>query len=851
MSEKVLDRISEAYYGELTDLSKEKAKRRIDWMIENVKGENILDVGCSQGITSILLGKQGKNVIGIDAEDEQIKYANEDKKKQGLDKNVEFVCGDFSNYKFNKTFDTIVMGEILEHLFNPKLFIDRAVELLNEDGRLVITVPFGINPFPDHKRTFYFTELFKMVNEKIIVTDVMFFNGWLGLIADKNCKENQIDVDDYLLQRIEECFYYVDDTKQKRIDALKVKSEKIDIANAKVEDYKIKTQEANAKVSKYKSILNQIENERVKEQNAIEKNNQLLAKSNAMKKKLAMQLDQYNTLLYSEKKKNARYEKLPDVKLYHWLKKILKKNKKDSSLDDIYYSIQNEYNKDKIEKEKYCKDLIERAKKIPESNGSRYFNQFDLTIGIIADEFQLETWADCANTIYINPNNYKVNLDLLVVVSTWHGLNDDWGGLGRENDKTGIKDKLDEIIKFHKEKGVKVIFYSKEDPVNYYVFLNIAKKCDYIFTSDVDCIDKYIKDTGNKNVDEFAFAVNPMVHNPVGFEEYMEDEVIFAGTWGYGNKYPERNIDLEILFMGVIDSGKPLRIFDRNFYLDNEAYKYPFQYREYVYPSIKHSDLMKVHKLFKWALNINSIKYSDSMFASRVYELQACGSLILSNFSIGIKKLFKNVVICPFPATVCETFNSLSKMDEYKLQLEGIRKMFNSETIYHRLNYVLDKLDLKQYKIDLDKKVLVIVDDENDVKNIENFNRQLYPNKQLIGKDLLTEDILSKAYMFTYFDVDAYYGENYLQDMINGFKYTNTDFITKDSYYDKDQLVSGISHDYVHSISDKTRTVFWNNGYDLDSVVNYEFIDDGDDILGYSIDKLSYNNSYSYIKETK
>ena len=66
------------------------------------------------------------------------------------------------------------------------------------------------------------------------------------------------------------------------------------------------------------------------------------------------------------------------------------------------------------------------------------------------------------------------------------------------------------------------------------MFLYIAKECDYIFTTDCDCIEKYIKDTGNANVFLLPFAINPHIHNPIGFETHMRDEVIFAGTWGNG-----------------------------------------------------------------------------------------------------------------------------------------------------------------------------------------------------------------------------------------------------------------------------------------------------------------------------
>ena len=73
---KPLDRITEAYYNEMGDSFARKVRERIHWVCENAKGEEILDIGCSQGITSILLGREGKKVLGIDLLEESIQYAN-------------------------------------------------------------------------------------------------------------------------------------------------------------------------------------------------------------------------------------------------------------------------------------------------------------------------------------------------------------------------------------------------------------------------------------------------------------------------------------------------------------------------------------------------------------------------------------------------------------------------------------------------------------------------------------------------------------------------------------------------------------------------------------------------------
>lgn len=1063
-----LDRISQSYNGELGILSQQKSKLRIDWMCNHVKGNNVLDIGCSQGITTILLGRSGKKIIGIDIEVESIKYANELKANESIEiqKNIEFICGDFLQYKFNNTFDTIIMGEILEHVFEPDLFIEKAKTLLNENGRIIVTVPFGINPFPDHKRTYYFIELYKMLNKWVHVSDVMFFGGWIGFVSEKNVHGKSINIDEKFIHMLENSFYYVDSQKQKSIERFKMNTENIksklnkatemlemkdkeyerlvtqlensekdctklnDLIREKESEIKdlemeIKNMEltkelgkmkshlmeaidrknsnsindefleklynANNEISKltyekklYERDIEELKNkvdeiniqnqilieEREQEKNLLEKkvddiklekshieellndqneeieslksriceikeekeninkeyennkyeiielqkeleklrndyecsliekgnnddeierltgeiesmaeivkqtsdeivmkNEELIRfseeveRSNESKEKLNEQIAQYkakierinrakkkwqkekesyNTLLYHAKKKNEAYEKLAEVKLYNYFRKLKKKNDKTEDYASLALTIDTS-DKNKVrEREEKRDKLIELAAKIPDSNGSRYFNTNKVRIGMIADAFQLETYGDVAEVIYLSPKNYKADIDILFIVSTWHGLKDDWTGLGRPKEEGGVKDDLFNIIKYHREKGAKIVFYSKEDPGNYSVFLYIAKECDYIFTSDIDCVPKYIEDTGNENVYVLPFAINPKVHNPIGFEEHMRDEVVFAGTWGYANKYPERNVDMQILLDGVIDSDKELTIFDRNFYADNDLYKYPLRYDDYVCPPVEHSILMKVHKLFKWAININSSKYSDTMFASRVYELQACGSLIISNFNIGMKKMFPNVFIEFAPYLIKEMFNRMTPQKEYELQIEGIRRMYASETVFHRLDYILEIIGLSKFRQQMERKIVVIVKDKYNVKIQEAFNSQSYNNKVIMNVSDVDFKVLMSADMFTYFDENAEYGEFYLEDMINCFKYADVDFVTKVSFYEDGVLFDGPRNDYYSGEYEISQTIFWRESYSLPSIFD-ENPESIGECKGYAADALNFS----------
>ena len=288
-------------------------------------------------------------------------------------------------------------------------------------------------------------------------------------------------------------------------------------------------------------------------------------------------------------------------------------------------------------------NLIE---KISESNGSSYYKKADLTIGIITDEFMYNYYKDSAHFLAIGHDNYKelvdnAGLDLLMYVSCWRGMyNNDWYGDELHGEIPGV-------IRYANDRDITTIFQTIEDPTNYERYLPIAKECDYIFTTDKDCIPKYKVDTGNCNVFLLEYGVNPAFHNPIGmrkkYEESMQSKydrssVFFAGSWM--DRYKNRCRDITLIFNGVLDSGTNLVVADRNVEVKLPGYKFPKRFRPFVIPAIDHTALQKVHKLFDFNVNINTVQDSSTMCAMRVYELQALGCLMLSNYSLAVSEIF-------------------------------------------------------------------------------------------------------------------------------------------------------------------------------------------------------------------
>lgn len=447
-------------------------------------------------------------------------------------------------------------------------------------------------------------------------------------------------------------------------------------------------------------------------------------------------------------------------------------------------------------------DFKNRLSNINIEESNRYFKKLDLKIGIICDEIYWESIESAAYFKYLLPTDlYKIDntYDLLLVVSPWKGIKNEWYGVGSIDDQNNLLRKnLIEIIEKFKNLRIPTVFISKEDPPNYKHFVDFAKHCDYIFSSAIECVEKYKVDCDNPNVHVLCFGINPKYHNPIGTSfDGKPNDLIFAGSWM--NKYPDRCRILSEMFEGVITSKYQLNTIDRNYPKYKNTYPWPSRYIKYNSPAINHADLQKIHKLVDWGINVNSVTSSCTMFANRCYELSAMGLNLLSNYSLGMS-LKHPLISIVYDQN--ETKNILDKTSSFDLKERKtflIREQYDNNTCFDRLAQILDVVGI-EYKITT-LKVLVVLDEENE-SNISSFSRQTYQSKAYISYDQLTIDKIKEFDLITWFSSDYFYEEFYLEDLINGFKYSSCDFISK-------SIENGGEYKYVNNFSNKYSTVFW------------------------------------------
>lgn len=471
-------------------------------------------------------------------------------------------------------------------------------------------------------------------------------------------------------------------------------------------------------------------------------------------------------------------------------------------------------------------------------------------IGIICDEPFLQYVKPSANFVYLTPSNYEsiINctseiegeddsqtfshdnsvkpLDMLMVVSTWMGIDSVWRGLSfvPKADNSYSDERVATIKCMHlcKDKDIPVVFYNTEDSSHLDKFTELASIADYVYTADASTVTTLNEIcTDAKIVEYLPLGVNPLIHNPVGMRYTVEPEsVVYSGVW-FAEK--ENKVkELTKLFNSVIATKLPLHIIDGANGIIDKKYNYPETFKKYIAGGAEYDDIVKICKSSAWSVVYNSSENNSRLVNSRSFELVASGCNILSNYNEELVNVLPSSYIINTNTDVADFVKRTKPENLYERQLYGIRTAMNHHTCFNRINHILVNVGIE------DEATLpsVLVIGDKTSHNQESFNRQTYIAKTFVDINELTADIASNFDAITWFDDNIYYGEFYLEDMMNAFRYTDADFVTKDSYYvqetkTKQTFNAGTEHDYVDEFKEKETTVFWRTSFDLVSLLAF------------------------------
>jgi len=448
------------------------------------------------------------------------------------------------------------------------------------------------------------------------------------------------------------------------------------------------------------------------------------------------------------------------------------------------------------------------------------------TLHCILDVFTRTCFFPEFNILSPTPENWKDILssgkqDALFIESAWHGNDNSWEYLTYQHKQNNNLEILSALISAYKNKNIPTVFWNKEDPVHFDAFVNTAGKFDYIFTTDSDCIPRYKVELGHKHIYPLPFAAQHKIQNPIT-EEDRNGTVSFAGSY-YNFSFGERKIDMDILLKPSLDFG--LEIYDRNYGargVSAEEYKFPDIYQPAIRGRLEFNDMVKAYKRYKAFLNVNSVKYSPTMFSRRVFELLACGTPVISTYSKGIINLLGEDTVL-ITESEDDTRRHLEKLlnDEHfwwSKSLNGIRIVMESHTYSHRVNEIFSTIGLEKQEQESCSFIIAaevssvsdasylagILHDqtfsgfevlikpagnknfsEDEIVKIKESFRQI---KLTISSDyspLFSKKISSsgeRKYLVQMKPAN-YYGVNYLRDFLLAIKYADAKILGKRSYF--------------------------------------------------------------------
>ena len=698
------DRISEVYKGEIWDETlQQRARNRIHWLTGHARGR-VLDVGCSQGIASLLAARAGHQVVGVDVELDRVAYALDDRAKQESEiaQRVNFLGASAAALPFaDDSFDTVLLGEILEHLDKPEAVLDEMARVLAPGGVVAITVPFGLSPHHDHRDTFYAANLLDLVGGHLLPQSIEIVERYLRIVATNGVAD---------AARLAELLASVQPTADRLF--------------AGVERAEYDSRGSMRELARRSRQL--VERERQVEQlsTALARAERRLEIGRANLRETEFQRDTWRWKFESLKRRRALRalvairqalrSPLALLKLPVTLARILvgPSPRVPVARPQRVAAVQQPAVDQAVAEHR--RDIELQIKLLAPRPPVALT---DLRVAAVLDTFSESCFGPECDLVTFRPDNAKAVLTrqpphLLLVESAWQGGGGAWQyqvGSYSYAESVGLPH-LSALVAWCRERDIPTVFWNKEDPVHFDKFKQAAQLFDIVLTTDADCIERYraLPKLRATVVEALPFAAQPRLHNPISLQDLREAIPAFGGTY-YRNRHPERRAQLEML----LDAARPagLVIFDRTFGQESDSVGFPERFAHHISGGLPYDEMVAAYKRYRVFLNANSVSQSPTMFSRRVFELLACGTPVVSTSSVGMQKLFGDIV-----AAVDNERDARSQIERLltddvlwrERSAAGIRRVHGRHTYAHRLSRIAE---LAGYRIPAfgDERVAVLM----------------------------------------------------------------------------------------------------------------------------------------------
>ncbi|MDD2728278.1 glycosyltransferase [Malikia sp.] len=291
------------------------------------------------------------------------------------------------------------------------------------------------------------------------------------------------------------------------------------------------------------------------------------------------------------------------------------------------------------------KQIIKYKKKKDLKDFSKTKKKSALTLLDPISEF---CWKNQFHGYPLSRHNYKEQIaisksDFAFIESAWKANKGTWEyaftslELKHKNSQALLS-----AIELLKSKKIPVLFWNKEDPMHFDMFLPIAKKADYVFTTDELSVKNYQSALGHKRVKSIPFAAPIEITNPENRFEIQQENICFAGTY-YAKNHEDRKKQMDAILPLILEFNGS--IYDRASSIGGDRYSYPDIYHSNIRPAVEFDKMVGIYKKFKIFLNVNTITNSPTMMSRRVYELLASGTPVISTPSKSITEQFPGIVL--------------------------------------------------------------------------------------------------------------------------------------------------------------------------------------------------------------
>jgi spore maturation protein CgeB len=447
-----------------------------------------------------------------------------------------------------------------------------------------------------------------------------------------------------------------------------------------------------------------------------------------------------------------------------------------------------------------------------------------LVVATILDTFSSLCFRYEWDQVEFGPDDWRQVLgarrpDLLFVESAWNGNDGRW----RLHMTRGGQpsDDLRALIAWCREQHIPTVFWNKEDPPNYDVFVETAKLFDHVFTVDAQRIPDYHRDLGHERVALLPFAAQPRIHNPIERGPGRVRELAFAGTY-FAEKHPQRREQMDYLLRPASELG--LHIYSR-LQMDDPRYRFPKDLVPFVVGSLDYDQMVGVYSAYRVFINVNSVTESPTMCSRRLFELSSAQTAVVSAPAASIRPFFGDTIrVVENADQARQEMTALVRHDELRdrVGLRAHRRVFDEHLYTHRVDEVLRATGLERAggmdRTTSDDPITVVVatNRPHQLDHVLDFvGRQVHPATQLVlvqhgfetdSADLqrraaergvgqlvaLTADAgltlgacmnrgvdaADGAYVAK-MDDDNIYGAHYLSDLVRAFAYTDAQVVGK------------------------------------------------------------------------